>query len=944
MNTGTLMRRAALCVALVAALVQARAGEARPTPNRLPLGTAFVVHPDGYLLTCYHVVKNPTADKAGKLQVMFGEGAKAVFHDATVVATDQKHDLALLRIQASGLAAIPLGNSDNARLQEEVLACGFPAGVTRTFTAVDGKVTSVHDLRKYDLKLIQSNIAANPGLSGGPLLNARGEAIGVVSFRQEFYPLISPDGKLTLRDAQNVCLAVAVNHARPLLRDVGPAAVTQPLSEVAKPTLKGDVLAERARPCVVWVCALSEGGGATPPPPPPTETPAPRPEFVKLEPVRVWSDHADPVRAVAFSPKGDLLASASDGRDHRVFLREPQTGKTRPPLIAPVGMGHARCIVFSSKGDLMVSCGGTMSSTACLWEPYTGKLLGELRLPFMQYIDSAAISPDTRTILTWSGSVLTVWDAEKRSIRLTLRDKKDSFSAIRGLAFLQGGEIMMSVHEKEYRLWHAQTWAQPTTVSLGEHVIGAAVSPDGERLALSRWAPTVVEVMEIKSGRIVWREPGGCLKEMNTVRALAFSPGGGLLAVGCDGREGGDVLILDAKDGTLLGGAGLKKQVYAVAFSPDGKLLATGDEGGNVGIWDLAKLTTGAQPAVVARPEGTVLLERVWAKQLHPGPVRIIAFRPPEGGLVASGGDGRDHRVLLWEARNGTVRNTLVAPASVGAKCDRVTGLGFSAKGDLLASVGQARGDPAVLWDPQSGQFLGALAQPGNERAYTGGATLSPDGRTLLTWHPRTDISGTEGNAFRVWDVQGKTLRLTLGDRGDIGRQASDPVVLAALLPGTGRILSIHRSDFRLWDPKTGALDSVSELGGGQVRLAALSPDGEKFAAYRHGSDESLYALELRAVNSGELLWRQPGAGLRQLDYVSWVAFSPDGKLVATGLGAGNGSRVVLWDAQTGAIRAAASVSSGADSIAFSPKGDILATGHEDGSVVVWDTSKLSGK
>ena len=135
-------------------------------------GTAFVVHSDGLLMTCNHVVAGSSALKVhlqGKV------------YPAVIVALDKPNDLALIRINATGLTALKLADSDRVRLAEDVKAIGYPLSdllgrnVKITSGTIAGRIDDPEGPR------LQVDITINPGNSGGPLVNSLGEVVGVNS-------------------------------------------------------------------------------------------------------------------------------------------------------------------------------------------------------------------------------------------------------------------------------------------------------------------------------------------------------------------------------------------------------------------------------------------------------------------------------------------------------------------------------------------------------------------------------------------------------------------------------------------------------------------------------------------------------------------------------------------------------------------------------------------
>jgi len=168
--------------------------------------TAFVVHPDGYLLTAAHVVKD-----ASKVDVAIG-GQR---YEATVLGVDEKPDLALLHIKAKGLPALPLGNSNAVERVEEVRAFGFllSSVLGDSVKVTRGTVSGIET--KVAQKVFQIDAAVNPGNSGGPLVNEKGEVISIIN------------AKLAGVAVSNVGFTVPINYAKPLLRDEGVEFVTE---------------------------------------------------------------------------------------------------------------------------------------------------------------------------------------------------------------------------------------------------------------------------------------------------------------------------------------------------------------------------------------------------------------------------------------------------------------------------------------------------------------------------------------------------------------------------------------------------------------------------------------------------------------------------------------------------------------------------------------------
>ncbi len=138
------------------------------------LGSGFVIHPDGYIVTNHHVVA-----RASKIMVSFRDDKKTYY--AELVGSDEKTDLALIKVNRDEkLPAAPLGDSDKLEPGDWVIAIGNPFRLGHTATAGIVSATSrrIPGGKPYD-NFIQTDASINPGNSGGPLFNAEGEVIGV---------------------------------------------------------------------------------------------------------------------------------------------------------------------------------------------------------------------------------------------------------------------------------------------------------------------------------------------------------------------------------------------------------------------------------------------------------------------------------------------------------------------------------------------------------------------------------------------------------------------------------------------------------------------------------------------------------------------------------------------------------------------------------------------
>jgi serine protease Do len=145
----------------------------RQQPEKSSLGSGFIISSDGYILTNNHVVQG-----ADEIVVRLSDRREL---DAQLIGADERADLALLKVTASGLPTVKLGNSDKLKVGEWVLAIGSPFGFDYSVTA--GIVSALGRSLPNEsyVPFIQTDVAINPGNSGGPLFNLNGEVVGINS-------------------------------------------------------------------------------------------------------------------------------------------------------------------------------------------------------------------------------------------------------------------------------------------------------------------------------------------------------------------------------------------------------------------------------------------------------------------------------------------------------------------------------------------------------------------------------------------------------------------------------------------------------------------------------------------------------------------------------------------------------------------------------------------
>jgi S1-C subfamily serine protease len=165
-------------------------------------GTGFVISPDGVIVTNNHVVEG-----AHQIQAVFSDGTT---RDATVLGHDPSSDLAVVKVDASGLQTIQLGDSDQVQVGDDVVAIGNALALQGGLTVTRGIISGLHrevgtNTGSALSDVLQTDAAINPGNSGGPLVDAQGRVIGINT-------AIADPGS-----AQNVGFAIPISNAKAVI-------------------------------------------------------------------------------------------------------------------------------------------------------------------------------------------------------------------------------------------------------------------------------------------------------------------------------------------------------------------------------------------------------------------------------------------------------------------------------------------------------------------------------------------------------------------------------------------------------------------------------------------------------------------------------------------------------------------------------------------------------
>jgi len=458
-------------------------------------------------------------------------------------------------------------------------------------------------------------------------------------------------------------------------------------------------------------------------------------------------------------------------------------------------------------------------------------------------------------------------------------------------------------------------------------VTSIAWSPDGKYLATGSWDNTAI-IWNAATGEQVRQLTG----HRRFIASISWSPDGSRLATASWDDM---VRIWDVSDGmvlaTLHGEDGIAS---SVAWSPDSKFVAAGYGDGSTILWDLAsgkeilKLhsATGKVNGVSWSPDNKRLAlssgrsAEVWdlagKKKLvsltgHSGLIGSIAWSP-DGSRIATG--SWDQTARVWDAGDGRELLALIGHSNT------VAGVAWSPDGSRIATA--SWDNTAKVWDTQNGRELFTLK---GHSGVVAGVAWSPDGERLAT--------ASWDSTAKVWDAgSNKEVSTLNGRRG--------PVAAIAWSPGSRRLSTANGSVVVLWDPQSGRellrLDSGAFA---PLTAVAWSPDGRRLAA---------------AAETETTIWNADlGTKFRILKGGVSVAWSSDGKRIATAINrrrhdlepgidvtpgdVWDGS-VTVWNATSGAELFTVTDHGRVDCIAWSPDGKWIATGN--GAVAnVWDAA-----
>ncbi len=391
----------------------------------------------------------------------------------------------------------------------------------------------------------------------------------------------------------------------------------------------------------------------------------------------------------------------------------------------------------------------------------------------------------------------------------------------------------------------------------------------------------------------LWRAADGQLHHAlrypsNSTAPVVFSATGQLVAAG--GIDFAVRIWSTEQNKQLHTFFGHQDKLYGLAFSPNGQQMASSSRDGTVRIWDLSS--------------GYLL------HTLHEHANAVMALAFCADGTILAGGGG-EQIICLWDTASGTLIRTLHGHVR------EIECIAFAPDNTLLASG--AHDGTIHVWDGATGQLLSTLE--GHQKIIRSIA-FHPDGHTLA--------SGGADRIVRLWDMRSAhALHTLVGHKYEVNflTFSRDGQVLASG--------SIDRT-IHLWDSRAGHLLDLVTGHAEMVRAVCISPDGQWLAS--SGADGIVRLWDLRQGKYPPECDAVYSTVARQLlghtEQVYTVAFSPDGRLLASG---GVDRVIYLWEVATGkALHILDGHQATVKAVAFSPDGTVIASGSADRTVRLW--------
>ena len=546
--------------------------------------------------------------------------------------------------------------------------------------------------------------------------------------------------------------------------------------------------------------------------------------------VKTLEDHGDWVRGVAFSYDGKYIASASQDGTVKLWQTYGDVSTSLKTLEGHSAGVNSVTFAFSPEiGQLIVS--GSDDNTLKIWQT-DGTLVKTLE-GHTDQVRGVTFNPNVQLVASASGDgTIKLWTLDGTLVK----NLKGHNSGVNKVIFSPNGKIIASASDDNtVQLWQTNGKKLLTFKKHKARVDGIAFSSDGKRIASASDDKTIK----------IWRPDGNLLRSLivhnEEVRSVAFSPDGKSIA---SASEDSRVELWRPNETLLTILAGHNDKIESIAFSPNGDILASASDDKSIKLWT---------------PQGDLIMGLQKDRNKYGGhndKVEDVAFSP-DGKIIASGSE--DNTVGLWKLNDNDQKYYF--SVALSGHTNEVEGVAFSPNGKIIAT---ASDDKTIrLWKPD-GTLLQILE--GHE-ARVEEVAFSPNGNMIASASGDHDI--------KLWNIDGKLIRTFTGHTRGVDDVSFSP---------NGKLIASASEDntVKLWN-----------LNGKVIKTFIGHTDRVRAVAFHPKKD----ILASASGDTSIKLWKFNGSLIKTLkghnDGINGITFSPDGKRLAS---AGNDNKVILWD------------------------------------------------
>ena len=598
------------------------------------------------------------------------------------------------------------------------------------------------------------------------------------------------------------------------------------------------------------------------------------------------------INQIKYSPDGKYLAVATS---IGIWLYDVDTSQAIDLLTgheAPV-----TSIAFSSDGQTLAS--GCEDNIIIIWDTETRKIRTRC-VGCKRDLNLLAFSPSGETIASTSEHWnIRIWETRTGELKRTINQTDNT--EISAMVFAPPDEDILIIfgncdrNTSYLEYWDTGTGEPIRDILIETNITEAAFSPDNKILAVTGENPIPLQFWDVNTGKHL-RSPE---KQDVGYEYIAFSPDGSRLVTGGTWEY---VSLWDVNTVDQLFNIAHGEPVNSVAYAPDGNTIVIGIDDGTIQTWDTS--TRKLQNTIKGHLDASIF---------------SAAFSSDGNNLTC----GANTEVLFWNPHTYEHLKTTVEP-----RCN-VVDIEYSPDGKIFATVGTSM--KARLWDGQTGRFLGSFI--GNHEKNFYGVNRDKEKLTSVCFSSDGNIlaTGDTDNQVCLWEICKGELYL-IGDCLMTFNEHTDEVNSVAFSPD-GRKLASGSNDktIMIWDVDSQTLLTTLTGHEKEVNNVMFSSDGDTVVS---GSADG--TLRFWDVATGELT-RPP---ITDAGVVTHLACSPDGRLLANS--SKNKKVVHIWDAQSGELlQKFTGHTQIINDVAFSPDGETVASVSSDGTVLLWDMSKL---